>query len=608
MTNLDRDDLLKKTFVALKKAQARLQELESARTEPVAIVGMACRLPGGSDNPAKLWEFLLDGGDASGPIPRERWDAGRFYDPSPAAPGTTHASRANFLTVPIDQFDAQFFGISAKEATGLDPQQRLLLEVSWEAMEHAGLDPSTFKGSQTGVFVGISADDYAQAHRHSGRPERIDGYSLTGTCAAPAAGRISYTFGFEGPSMAIDTACSSSLVAVHLACQSLRARESDMTLAAGVNLMLSPVFLIASTKLGTISAEGICRTFDASANGYGRGEGCGVVVLKRLSDALAAGDRILGLVRGSAVNQDGKSNGLTAPNGLAQERVIRSALENAGLSPAEVGYIEAHGTGTALGDPIEVEAIGRIMQPCRTNSNPLLLSTVKCNLGHLEAGAGVAGLIKVLLALNHGMIPRHTRMLTPSPHIPWDVYPIRVPLENTVWPRGEQPRRAGVSSFGFSGTNAHLIVEEAPPRETPAAAVPPIHVLPLSARNPGALRQLAERYSDTLSQPGTSLAEICAMAGAGRSHFSHRLAIAAILVGRMRPGIAPTSRRLDIAIRVRQRWPRRPAEDRVPVHRAGLAIRRHGRARCIAMHRCFERRSTNATGGCWNWPANRWWI
>lgn len=527
MTNLDKDELLKKTFVALKLAQRRVEDLETARTEPIAVIGMAGRFPGGANDPDLLWDFLMAEGDAACPVPPERWDAARYYDPAPDAPGKTHAARANFLSVPVDRFDAQFFGISAKEAVSLDPQQRLLLEVSWEALENAGLDPSRLKGSQTGVFVGLSSDDYVQAHRHSGRLERIDAYSLTGSSASPAAGRISYTFGFEGPSIALDTACSSSLTAVHLACQSLRNGESAMALAAGVNLFLSPVFFIGSSKLGTISADGVCKTFDASANGYGRGEGCGVVALKRLSDALAAGDRILGVIRGSAVNQDGKSNGLTAPNGLAQEKVIRRALANAGLAPADIGYIEAHGTGTPLGDPIEVEAIGRIMQPCRPLENPVLLSTVKCNIGHLEAAAGVTGLIKTLQCMRHGMIPRHTRMHTPSPHIPWDRYPIRVPVEHTPWPRGEQPRRAGISSFGFSGTNAHVIVEEAPAgtAQPGGASLPAEHVLAFSARNAEALRQLAEKYAGHLGNTSDTLAEICCTAGAGRSHFPHRCAL-----------------------------------------------------------------------------------
>ena len=319
-------ELLKKTFIALKQAQTRLHELETHNREPIAIIGVACRLPGGANDPEKLWGLIRSGGDSCRDVPGERWSADRFYHPTADAPGRTHAARAHFLDQPIDGFDAHFFGISRKEATSLDPQQRLLLEVAWEALEDAGLDSMPLRGGRTGVYVGISSDDYTQAHRHSGRLDLIDGYALTGTCFAPAAGRISYTFGFEGPSLAVDTACSSSLVAVHLACQALRNDEADMALAAGVNLILSPVFHIASSKLGTISPDGLCKTFDKSANGYGRGEGCGVVLLKRLAQALADGDRILAVIRGSAVNQDGKSNGLTAPNGLAQEKVLRRAL------------------------------------------------------------------------------------------------------------------------------------------------------------------------------------------------------------------------------------------------------------------------------------------
>jgi len=463
-------EVLKKTYLAFKRAQARADALEARRSEPVAIIGMACRLPGGANDPESFWDLLRRGGDACGPVPPDRWEGERFYNPAPDAPGQTHAARANFLNVPVDAFDAPFFGISAKEAISLDPQQRLLLEVSWGALEDSGIDPTSLRGSRTGVFTGLASDDYAQAHRHSGRLDLIDGYALTGTCFAPAAGRISYTFGFEGPSMAIDTACSSSLVAVHLACQSLRDGETDLALAGGVNLILSPVFHIASSKLGTISPDGLCKTFDSSADGYGRGEGCGIVVLRRLADAQARGDRILAVIRGTAVNQDGKSNGLTAPNGLAQERVIREALDRSGLEPGDIGYIEVHGTGTALGDPIEVEAIGRVMLNRRPAEAPVILSTAKANIGHLEAAAGVAGLIKAVQCLRHGEIPPHLHLTNPSPHIPWGQYPFKVVTEVTPWPAGAAPRRAGVSSFGFSGTNAHVIVEAAP--NAPSTSIP----------------------------------------------------------------------------------------------------------------------------------------
>ncbi|HEX8171687.1 MAG TPA: type I polyketide synthase [Thermoanaerobaculia bacterium] len=528
MTTTNTEELLRRTYAALKKTESRVAELERARTEPLAVVGMACRFPGGANDPEALWRFLAAGGNACVPVPPERWDASRFYDPSPDTPGTTHAARAHFLSEPVDGFDAPFFGISGKEAVSLDPQQRLLLEVSWEALEEAAIDPHSLRGSNTGVYVGISADDYTQAHRHSGRLERIDGYALTGTCFAPAAGRISYTFGFEGPAIAIDTACSSSLVAVHLASQALRNGECDLALAAGVNLILSPIFHISSSKLGTISPDGQCKTFDASANGYGRGEGCGVVVLKRLSDALAANDRILALVRGSAVNQDGRSNGLTAPNGLAQENVIQRALASAKLTPADVGYIEVHGTGTPLGDPIELEAIGRVMRDARAQDDPLIVGTIKTNIGHLEAGAGVAGLIKAIQCLRHEGIPPHLHLREPSPHIPWERLPLVVPRELTPWPRTSKPRRAGVSSFGFSGTNAHVVLEEAPLQPATSRSARPLHVLPLSARSAEALDDLARRTAEhLLGRDEASLADIAHTLATGRAHFAHRVAVVA---------------------------------------------------------------------------------
>lgn len=530
-------EVLKKTYLAFKRAQARADALEARRSEPVAIIGMACRLPGGANDPESFWDLLRRGGDACGPVPPDRWEGERFYNPAPDAPGQTHAARANFLNVPVDAFDAPFFGISAKEAISLDPQQRLLLEVSWGALEDSGIDPTSLRGSRTGVFTGLASDDYAQAHRHSGRLDLIDGYALTGTCFAPAAGRISYTFGFEGPSMAIDTACSSSLVAVHLACQSLRDGETDLALAGGVNLILSPVFHIASSKLGTISPDGLCKTFDSSADGYGRGEGCGIVVLRRLADAQARGDRILAVIRGTAVNQDGKSNGLTAPNGLAQERVIREALDRSGLEPGDIGYIEVHGTGTALGDPIEVEAIGRVMLNRRPAEAPVILSTAKANIGHLEAAAGVAGLIKAVQCLRHREIPPHLHLTNPSPHIPWGQYPFKVVTEVTPWPAGAAPRRAGVSSFGFSGTNAHVIVEAAPNAPSISGAADEVRLLPLSARTEEALRALAEQWAAWLATPAAPLAGACLTAGAGRCHFTHRLAVVGATAGDLVSGL-----------------------------------------------------------------------
>lgn len=402
-------------------------------------------------------------------------------------------------------------------------------------MEDAGVDAARLNGSRTGVFVGISSDDYTQAHRHSSNLDIIDGYALTGTCFAPAAGRISYTFGFQGPCLAVDTACSSSLAALHLACQSLRNHESDAALVGGVNLILSPIFHICSTKLGTISPDGRCKTFDASADGYGRGEGCGVVMLKRLSDARRDGDRIMALIRGTALNQDGKSNGLTAPNGLAQEKLIRAALANANLTPADIHYMEAHGTGTPLGDPIEVESIARVMKEGHDAVNPIYLGSVKANIGHLEAAAGISGLIKVIQCMRHRAIPPHLHLNNPSPHIPWDRIPVKVATALTPWEPVDGTLRAGVSSFGFSGTNAHAIVEsgdrlpEIVDRKSQSEVdiattfERPRHALPLSARNPEALKELAQRYAAHLESSEDPLADLAYTAGAGRAHFNCRL-------------------------------------------------------------------------------------
>lgn len=519
-------EALKKALAALERTQQDLARLREERHEPIAIVGIGCRFPGGASDPERLWELLQRGAVTAGPVPASRWDARAFYSPDPAARGKTHAARANFLDEAIDTFDAPFFNLSAKECEALDPQQRLLLEVSWEALEDAACDASALSGSRTGVYVGISCDDYAQAHRYSGDLTRVDGYSLTGTLLSTAAGRLSYTFGFEGPCVALDTACSSSLVAVHLAMRALRSGEADLALAGGANLTLTPPNFVCSTKIGSISADGRCKTFDASADGYGRGEGCGVLVLQRLSDARRTGRRIHAVLRGSAINQDGRSNGLTAPNGKAQEKVLRAALEDARLEPARVSYIEAHGTGTPLGDPIELEAIGRVMSGAREGVGPVLIGTLKSNIGHTESASGVAGVIKVALALDREELPAHVGMTTPSEEIRWAELPVEVVTRSRAWPRGDVPRRAGVSSFGFSGTNAHVIVEEAPRRApvTPRAGGGP-ELLVLSARSDGALGELAGRYARHLRARPEALADICHTAAAGRAHFGCRLAV-----------------------------------------------------------------------------------
>ncbi|AKT41310.1 type I polyketide synthase [Chondromyces crocatus] len=501
--------------------------IQAASDDPIAIVGVGCRFPGGADGPDAFWQVLRDGLDAIVEVPKERWDIAAFHDPDPEAPGKMVSRSGGFLR-DIDQFDADFFGIAPREATFMDPQQRLLLEVTWEALENAGIAPGELAGSRTGVFVGISGTDYAQLQLQQGDPRRINAYFATGGALSAAAGRLAYVLGLRGPAMAIDTACSSSLVAVHLACRSLHAGESSVAIAGGTNLVLLPETNVNLSRARMLAPDGRCKTFDAAADGYVRGEGCGVVVLKRLSDALANGDRVLAVIRGSAVNQDGRSVGLTAPNGSAQEAVLRDALASAGVRPTDVGYVEAHGTGTSLGDPIEVEALGAVLGEGRTPDAPFYLGSVKTNLGHLEAAAGVAGLIKVVLALQHEAIPPHLHFQTPSPHIRWEELPARVTTALTPWPRGGQRRIAGVSSFGFIGTNAHVIVEEAPASvkidaDSEVLTERP-QLLSLSAKSEAALRVLAGRYAEQLAEePSLRLEEVCFTANVGRAHLAHRL-------------------------------------------------------------------------------------
>jgi len=533
--------------------EGRPRGTERAGNEPIAIVGMACRLPTQIDGPSSFWTLLVEGRHGITEVPPERWNLGDYFDPDPSKPGKISTRYGGFLDQ-IDQFDAAFFGISRREADSIDPQQRLLLELSWEALENAAIDPAGLSGTKTGVFVGISTSDYMQMAVRRNNPALIDAYSGTGTGFSVAAGRLSYTLGLQGPSLALDTACSSSLVGVHLACQSLRTRESDLALAGGVNAILQPDTTISFSRARMMAADGRCKSFDAAADGYVRGEGCGVVVLKRLSDARRDGDRVLAMIRGSAVNQDGRSNGLTAPNGQAQEAVIRAALADGGLGPSEVDYVEAHGTGTPLGDPIEVRALARVFAPGRSLDRPLLIGSVKTNIGHLEAAAGVAGLIKVVLSLQQRQIPPHLHFQRPSPHVDWEHIPVRVVSELTAWDQnGERRRVAGVSSFGFAGTNAHVILEEAPVDGRNAQGGKtdrPLHLVILSARSQEALRQVAERHAGYLgAHPDEALADFAHTAAAGRSHFSHRLALVsktteevreklgAVAAGRQPPGV-----------------------------------------------------------------------
>jgi acyl transferase domain-containing protein/acyl carrier protein len=521
----ERKTVLRQALLAIDSLQFKLDAIERDQSEAIAIVGLSCRFPGSRD-PEAFWRLLSEGVDAVTEVPDERWDKAAYYDPDPAAPGKMHALYGGFLDQ-VDLFDAAFFGISGREAESMDPQQRLLLEVTWEALENAGIAGTALKGSPTGVFVGITTSDYARL-AVANASMALDVYTATGGALNVAAGRISHVFGLNGPAMAVDTACSSSLVAVHLACQSLRARECDSALAGGVNLLLTPEPFVCFAKWGMMAPDGRCKTFDERANGFVRGEGCGMIVLKRLSDALSAGDRVLALIRGTAVNQDGASSGLTVPSGPAQEAVVRSALKAARLEPHEVDYIEAHGTGTTLGDPIELEALAAVLGN-RPADRPLRVGSVKANLGHLESASGIAGLIKVVLSMGHQEIPRQLHFQKLNSRISLGNAPIEIPVQAIPWPRLERSRIAGISSFGFSGTNAHVILEEAPTaQEFPAIPDRAAHLLVLSAGSEIALRELSLAYAEVFAErPGGSLGDICQTAAVGRSALSHRLAFPA---------------------------------------------------------------------------------
>ncbi|HEY1403339.1 MAG TPA: beta-ketoacyl synthase N-terminal-like domain-containing protein, partial [Pyrinomonadaceae bacterium] len=515
---------VKRTLLRLEQLEARLAAAESARTEPVAVIGMSCRFPGDADNPEAYWQLLRDGVDAITEVPPDRWNIDDYYHPDPEAAGKMYARHGGFLKH-IDQFDAAFFRISPREAASMDPQQRLLLEVTWEAFEDAQVPLDALQGSATGVFVGVTTNDYAQLQMQDGGENRLDGYFFTGNPLNTIAGRISYFLGLHGPSIALDTACSSSLVSIHQACQSLRAGECDMALAGGVNLILSPATTIAVSCTRALAPDGRSKTFDAAADGFVRSEGCGVVVLKKLSAALSAGDRILAVIRSSAVNHDGASGGFTVPNGKAQEAVIRRALGD--LAPGEVDYVEAHGTGTGLGDPIEVKALAAVF--CEGRQGKLRIGSVKTNIGHTESAAGIAGVIKVILALQHGELPPHLHFNNPSPLIPWADLPLEVTKGSTPWVSNGKRRIAGVSAFGASGVNAHLVIEEATATSSVSdASRRPLHPLVLSAKSERALTDLAARYADQLTKKAApGLGFVAAAAANGRSHLRHRLSVAA---------------------------------------------------------------------------------
>ncbi|MCA0456391.1 MAG: polyketide synthase dehydratase domain-containing protein [Chloroflexi bacterium] len=524
----------KRLLLLAMELQSKVEDLERAKSEPIAIVGMGMRFPGGVNSQEAFWELLRSGTDAITEIPASRWDVGAYYDPDPDAPAKIATRWGGFID-DIDRFEPQVFGISPREAITMDPQQRILLEVVWEALERAGYAPPTLNGSQTGVFVGVCNSDYCNMLT-AGDPSDWDMYISTGNAHSVISGRVSYILGLHGPAVSVDTACSSSLVAVHLAVQSLRRGECRMALAGGTNAILSPLSTIMLSRAGMMAADGHCKAFDAAADGFVRAEGCGVVVLKRLSDAIEDGDNVLAVILGSAINQDGRSNGLTAPNGPSQVAVIRAALADAQLDPSEVSYVETHGTGTSLGDPIEAQALGAALGVGHSTGNPLIIGSLKANMGHMESAAGIGGLIKAVLMLKHGEIPPQLHLNQPNPYIPWDELPLKLVKNVQSWEGVEGHRVAGVSSFGFSGTNAHVLLEAAPQLET--APLPeadrPKHVLAFSARSESALRQFAVAFRDALSaQPELSPADLAYSTHASRATFTHRLAVTGATAGEM---------------------------------------------------------------------------
>lgn len=515
----DRSTLLQDALHEISSLRRELEERDRSENAEIAVVGMGCRFPGGNRSPDEFWKFLCRKGDGITDVPPARWDVRRFFSNEAGRAGSVYVTRGGFLEG-VEQFDAPFFGIAPREAVELDPQQRLLLEVSWEALEDAGVVRDQESGSDTGIFLGIGSDDYLL--RNLGRRGRtgFSGHAALGTARSVAAGRLAYFLGLTGPVMALDTSCSSSLLSVHLACSALRQRECGMALAGGVHLMLSPELTLGLCHLKALSEDGRCKTFDAGANGYARGEGCGVVVLKRLEDAVRDNDRVLAVIKGSAVNHDGRSNGLTAPSGVAQEQLLRKALAAARVEPGRIGFLETHGTGTLLGDPIEVKALSKVF----TGAGEISLGAVKTNIGHLEAAAGIAGLIKTVLVLREGRIPPNLHLQTPNPHVAWEELPFVLPDEVKPWDEPALPRCAGVSAFGMSGTNVHVILEEpAPAVAADTASMEGPQLLTLSARSEAALKSQVERVRDHVAgEDDPCLRNLCYSANLRRAHFDKR--------------------------------------------------------------------------------------
>lgn len=520
---------VKRALHEIHALRARVAQLETASraancSEPIAIVGAGLRFPGGAVDEESFWNLLANGTDAITEIPLDRWNWRAYFDANPDAAGTMYTRHGGFLDG-VDGFDAAFFGISPREAAAMDPQHRLTLEVAWEALENSGHSPASLQESAAGIFLGIANNDYGRAALAD--IENVDAYTGSGNSPSMVAGRLSYVLGLHGPSLAIDTSCSSSLAAVHLACQSLRAGECRVALAGGVNLILSPESNIALSKAHMMAPDGRCKTFDASADGYVRSEGCCMVVLKKLADAEAEGDRILAVIRGSAMNHDGRSGGLTAPSGPAQAAVIEQALRISGIKADEIGYVETHGTGTSLGDPIEVETLGVVFGKGRSAEKPLFIGAIKTNIGHAEAASGIAGLMKTVLALQHRAIPPSLHLHRKNPHIRWERLPIAVPTELTKWKPEHGRLYAGVSSFGFSGTNVHVVLEEAPLQDQAKNSdLWRAQILAISARSETALENLRAKYAAVLRLcPPEELDDFCFTANAGRMHLNHRIAV-----------------------------------------------------------------------------------